>query len=112
MLNACLAGTIGDQYGILSWILGFLLRLFFYREFWDMAPPMNGPNDLYSGTPIVNSRVFELMVSLPPSHLYASHVLTHPSRDKAAPAGCEEMSRTSREGAYDSPDVKLVQALA
>lgn len=62
MLNACLAGTIGDRYGILACILGFFLRLIFYREFWDMAPPMNGKDDLYSGTPIVNSRVFELMV--------------------------------------------------
>ncbi|KAF2163558.1 hypothetical protein M409DRAFT_26170 [Zasmidium cellare ATCC 36951] len=61
MLNACLAGTIGDRYGILAYILGFFLRLIFYREFWDMAPPMNGKDDLYSGTPIVNSRVFELM---------------------------------------------------
>lgn len=84
MLNACLAGTIGDRYGILACILGFFLRLIFYREFWDMAPPMNGKDDLYSGTPIVNSRVFELMVS-PTTHLHRSSLT--PRRDKAAPAG-------------------------
>lgn len=63
MFNACLAGTIGDRYGILARILEFLLRLIFYREFWEMAPPSNCGNGIFSGTPIVNSRVFQLMVS-------------------------------------------------
>lgn len=64
MLNMALAGTIGDKYGILGWILEFIIRLFFYREFSEMAPPSNGVDGLYNGTPIVNSRIFKLMVSL------------------------------------------------
>ncbi|CZT14725.1 related to ACB 4-hydroxyacetophenone monooxygenase [Ramularia collo-cygni] len=60
-LNACLAGTVGDRFGILAWILGFMIRFFFYREFWEMAPPSSGPYTLFSGTPIVNSRIFQLM---------------------------------------------------
>lgn len=84
MLNACLAGTIGDRYGILAHILGFFLRLIFYREFWDMAPPMNGKDDLYSGTPIVNSRVFELMVS---AIIQLRRLRLTRRRDKVAPVG-------------------------
>lgn len=61
MLNACLAGTVGDRFGILAWILGFVIRIFFYKEYWEMAPPSDGPYTLFSGTPIVNSRIFELM---------------------------------------------------
>ncbi|EME43493.1 hypothetical protein DOTSEDRAFT_132257 [Dothistroma septosporum NZE10] len=60
-LNACLAGTIGDRFGILSYVLEFLLRLFFYKDLSDMAPPSGSKSSLYSGTPVVNSRVFSLM---------------------------------------------------
>ncbi|KAK4622112.1 Baeyer-Villiger monooxygenase [Fulvia fulva] len=60
-LNACLAATIGDKWGILSYILEFLLRLFFYKDLSAMAPPANFEGSLFSGTPIVNNRVFSLM---------------------------------------------------
>lgn len=63
VVNMALASTIGDKFGVLGWILEFMIRLFFYREFWDMAPPSNGIDGIYNGTPIVNSRVFRLMVS-------------------------------------------------
>lgn len=63
MLNACMAGTIGDRYGILAWIIGFLLRTIFYRDLWEMAPTSNSNDSIFNSTPIVNSRVFKLMVS-------------------------------------------------
>jgi hypothetical protein len=63
-LNAALAATVGDRWGILAWIIEFLLRLFFYKELSEMAPPVNSEKGgIYSGTPICNSRVFDLIVS-------------------------------------------------
>jgi len=61
VMNAALAGTIGDRWGILARILEFCIRLFFYRDMWEMAPPAFGADGIYDGTPVVNSRIFQLI---------------------------------------------------
>ena len=60
MLNACMASFIGDRWGILAWLLEFLLRTLFYADLWEMAPPFQSKTGIFSGTPICNSRIFQL----------------------------------------------------
>lgn len=74
MLNAGLAATIGDKWGFLAYLVEFLLVLFFYKDLRDMAPPVGSnieKGGIYSGTPICNSRIFDLIVSL-----YYEHATT------------------------------------
>jgi hypothetical protein len=54
-----MAALMNDPFGIIAWIVGFLMRVFFYKDLWELAPPSE--NDILSGTPIINSRVFELV---------------------------------------------------
>jgi len=61
-LNATLASTIGDKYGIFARVLEFGLRNLFYGDLWELAPPHNTQTDgIYGGTPVCNSRLFELV---------------------------------------------------
>ncbi|KAJ8603036.1 hypothetical protein MRB53_042266 [Persea americana] len=64
MLNAALATTIGDKYGVFARVLEFSIRKFFYRDLWHLAPPHDTKMDgIYGGTPVCNSRLFDLVVS-------------------------------------------------
>lgn len=102
-MNASLAATIGDRYGILARILEFLIRLFFYRDLWEMAPPAFGGDGIYDGTPVVNSRVFDLIVSCNPSNCCRSRPLTRNS-DLVAQAGYVATYKHSHPMAFNSPD--------
>ena len=48
---------------MLSWIPEDLLRLFFYRDLSDIAPPKQSDKGLFTETPMVNSRVLDLVRS-------------------------------------------------
>ena len=55
LIDSILAFNIFGQETMFSWIPESLLRLFFYRDLKDLAPPQGG---LFTGTPMVNSDVF------------------------------------------------------
>ena len=46
---------------VLSWIPETVLRRFFYRDLEDLAPPPGQRQGLFTGTPMVNSDVLELV---------------------------------------------------
>lgn len=46
-----------------SWIPEGLLRIFFYRDLQDIAPPKGSGKGLFTETPMVNSRIFDLVRS-------------------------------------------------
>jgi len=103
VMNAALAGTIGDRWGILARILEFCIRLFFYRDMWEMAPPAFGADGIYDGTPVVNSRIFQLIVSQ--SALVASKRLSLTCcSERVAQAGFVATSNHSRPRASNSLD--------
>lgn len=62
VIDVLLALNIFGQETILSWIPESLLRLFFYRDLSDIAPP-TGAKGLFTETPMVNNDVFELIRS-------------------------------------------------
>lgn len=62
IIDALLAFNIFGQETIFSWIPERLLRLFFYRDLSDIAPPP-GSKGLFTETPMVNNDVFELIRS-------------------------------------------------
>jgi hypothetical protein len=55
-VDTLLAFNVFGQETIFSWIPETLLRLFFYRDLKDLAPPHQG---LFTETPMVNSQIFE-----------------------------------------------------
>jgi hypothetical protein len=57
-IDSLLAFNIFGQETLLSWIPENLLRLFFYRDLKDIAPPDKG---LFTETPMVNSEIFNQM---------------------------------------------------
>lgn len=44
---------------IFSWIPESLIRIFFYRDLYDLSPPPNSGKGLFTETPMVNNDVFE-----------------------------------------------------
>ena len=61
IVDTILALNIFGEETIFTWIPEKLLRLFFYRELEDLAPQTG--TGLFSGTPMVNSDVFNLVRS-------------------------------------------------
>lgn len=56
IVDMILALNVFGQETIFSWIPESLLRLFFYRDLADLAPTSEG---LFTGTPMVNSDIFQ-----------------------------------------------------
>ncbi|KAI9654567.1 MAG: hypothetical protein M1831_005328 [Alyxoria varia] len=63
IVDALLAFNIWGQETRLSWIPENLLRLLFYRGLEDIAPPKGSEKGLFTETPMVNSRVLDLVRS-------------------------------------------------
>ena len=55
LVDAILALNIFGQETAVSWIPESMLRIFFYRDLEDLAPPSKG---LFTETPMVNSDIF------------------------------------------------------
>lgn len=55
LVDGALAMNIFGQETVLSWIPEKLLKVFFYRDLSDLAPPSEG---LFTETPMVNSDIF------------------------------------------------------
>lgn len=62
IIDVLLAFNIFGMETIFSWIPEGILRLFFYRDLSDMAPPP-GSKGLFEDTPMVNDEVLDLMRS-------------------------------------------------
>lgn len=63
IIDSLLSLNIFGQETILSWIPENLLRIFFYRDLKDISPPKGSSKGLFTETPMVNSRVFDLVRS-------------------------------------------------
>lgn len=55
--------NVFGQETIFSWIPEDLLRIFFYRDLQDIAPPKGSSKGIFTETPMVNSRVLDLVRS-------------------------------------------------
>ncbi|KAJ9648905.1 hypothetical protein H2201_001985 [Coniosporium apollinis] len=62
LVDALLSLNVFGQETFLSWIPEGLLRLFFYRDLSDLAPPP-GSKGIFTDTPMVNDDVFRLVRS-------------------------------------------------
>jgi hypothetical protein len=60
LVDVLLSFNIFGQETRFSWIPETILRMFFYRDLSDLAPP-RGSAGLFTGTPMVNSDVFNLV---------------------------------------------------
>lgn len=60
VIDMLLAFNIFGQETMFSWIPEWFLRLFFYRDLADMAPPP-GTTGLFTETPMVNNEVLQLI---------------------------------------------------
>lgn len=63
IIDAALSLNIFGQETMLSFIPEALLRIFFYRDLKDISPPKGSGKGIFTETPMVNSRVFELVRS-------------------------------------------------
>ena len=61
IIDALLSLNIFGQETIISWIPENLLRIFFYRDLADISPPPGTNKGLFTETPMVNSRIFDLI---------------------------------------------------
>lgn len=61
LVDGLLAMNIFGSETILSWIPETILRLFFYRDLRDIAPPRNSGKGLFTETPMVNDDVLDLV---------------------------------------------------
>ncbi|KAB8346150.1 hypothetical protein FH972_023196 [Carpinus fangiana] len=61
VIDSLLAFNIFGQETLFSWIPENLLRIFFYRDLADIAPPKGSSKGIFTETPMVNSRVFDLI---------------------------------------------------
>jgi len=61
LVDALLAMNILGSETIFSWIPEGILRLFFYRDLYDIAPPKNTGKGLFTETPMVNTEVLDLV---------------------------------------------------
>ena len=62
-VDVLLALNIFGSETIFSWIPESILRLFFYRDLYDISPPQNGDTGLFTETPMVNNHVLDLIRS-------------------------------------------------
>jgi len=60
VIDAVLSMNVYGGETIFSWIPEWFLRVFFYRDLKDLAPP-SGSSGLFEGTPMVNNEVFDLI---------------------------------------------------
>ncbi|KAI9737424.1 MAG: hypothetical protein M1834_009578 [Cirrosporium novae-zelandiae] len=58
IVDMLFAMNIFGRETFLSWVPENLLRLFFYRDLRDLAPPRKSGKGLFTGTPMVNSDIF------------------------------------------------------
>ena len=63
IIDALLSLNVFGQETIFSFIPEALLRIFFYRDLKDISPPKGSGKGIFTETPMVNSRVFELVRS-------------------------------------------------
>ena len=61
IVDALLSLNIFGQETVISWVPEWLLRVFFYRELADISPPPGTNQGLFTETPMVNSRIFDLI---------------------------------------------------
>lgn len=61
IIDIILSLNIFGQETMISWIPEKLLRLFFYRDLADISPPPGTSKGLFTETPMVNSRIFDLI---------------------------------------------------
>ena len=62
LIDIILALNIFGQETLFSWIPEWMLRIFFYRDLFDLAPPA-GSKGIFTETPMVNDEVFDLVRS-------------------------------------------------
>lgn len=62
-MDALLSLNIFGEETIFSWIPENLLRIFFYRDLQDIAPPKGTSKGIFTETPMVNSRILDLVRS-------------------------------------------------
>lgn len=62
-IDMLLALNIFGQETMLSWIPEWILRLFFYRDLYDLSPPPRSGKGIFTETPMVNNDVLELVRS-------------------------------------------------
>jgi hypothetical protein len=62
-VDALLAMNIFGSETVLSWIPENILRLFFYRDLYDISPAKNSGKGLFTETPMVNDDVLDLVRS-------------------------------------------------
>ncbi|KAK5129061.1 hypothetical protein LTR85_000394 [Meristemomyces frigidus] len=63
LLNALLAALIADPFGLLASVVEYLVRIFSYGDLSHMAPSKSCKHGIFASTPVVNSRVLELVRS-------------------------------------------------
>ncbi|KAI0574792.1 pyridine nucleotide-disulfide oxidoreductase class-2 [Pyrenophora tritici-repentis] len=61
LVDAILAFNVFGSETIFSWIPEYILRLFFYRDLYDISPPPNSGKGLFTETPMVNDQVLDLI---------------------------------------------------
>ncbi|KAF2008458.1 FAD/NAD(P)-binding domain-containing protein [Aaosphaeria arxii CBS 175.79] len=60
-IDVLLALNIFGSETIFSWIPENILRLFFYRDLYDISPPRNSGKGIFTETPMVNDNVLDLV---------------------------------------------------
>lgn len=63
LIDALLALNIFGSETIFSWIPENILRLFFYRDLYDISPPSHNSKGIFEETPMVNDQVLDLVRS-------------------------------------------------
>ena len=63
LIDSLLALNIFGTETMFSWIPENILRLFFYRDLYDLSPPRNSGKGLFTEIPMVNDNVLELVRS-------------------------------------------------
>ncbi|KAF2739576.1 FAD/NAD(P)-binding domain-containing protein [Polyplosphaeria fusca] len=63
LIDGLLALNIFGSETIFSWIPENILRLFFYRDLYDVSPPANSGKGIFTETPMVNDDVLQLVRS-------------------------------------------------
>ncbi|KAF1357871.1 FAD/NAD(P)-binding domain-containing protein [Lizonia empirigonia] len=61
IVDSLLAFNIFGSETIFSWIPEGILRLFFYRDLYDISPPRNSGKGIFTETPMVNSQILDLI---------------------------------------------------
>jgi hypothetical protein len=61
LIDALLAMNIFGSETIFSWIPENILRLFFYRDLYDISPPSQNSKGIFEETPMVNSQILDLI---------------------------------------------------